>query len=37
MSYKNWEWDMKNVKIPSAWQHTTSAKREKFMRENGWL
>ena len=31
-----WVKDMIKVKIPSAWQHATVAKKEKFMRENGW-
>jgi hypothetical protein len=32
-----WEKEMVNIKIPSAWQHSTRAKRERFMRENGWI
>ena len=32
-----WEWEMINTRIPSAWQHATAAKREKFLRENDWL
>lgn len=37
LSYQEWIKDMIEVKIPSAWQHPTHAKREKFLRENGWL
>lgn len=38
-TYSKNEWikDMMEVKIPSAWQHQTNAKYEKFLRENGWL
>lgn len=29
--------DMINVKIPSAWQHNTPGKRERFLRRHGWI
>ncbi len=37
LSYNEWVKDMVKTKIPSAWQHTTHAKRDKFLRENGWI
>mgnify|MGYP001557842997 CR=1 FL=1 len=37
VSHAQWVYDMKNVKIPTAWQHDTRAKRERFMRQNGWM
>ena len=36
ISKEHWEWDMVNVKIPTAWQHPTRDKKERFMKENGW-
>ena len=36
MNYQEWVKHMAEVIIPSAWQHNTSAKRDKFLRENGW-
>lgn len=32
-----WEQDMIQIKIPSAWQHTTQSKKNKFLREHGWI
>jgi hypothetical protein len=34
--WEQWKYNMIHTRIPSAWQHTNNAKREKFMRENGW-
>ena len=34
---KRWEWEMINIRIPSAWQHATQHKKELFMKENGWV
>lgn len=31
-----WEKEMVYIHIPSAWQHPTDAKRERFLREYGW-
>ena len=36
MTQSQWIADMKIVKIPTAWQHPTNTKRDKFMKENGW-
>lgn len=33
---EQWEADMILIKIPSAWQHTTKSKYDKFLREHGW-
>lgn len=35
-SMSDWAKDMVKVKIPSAWQHQTNAKYQKFLKENGW-
>jgi hypothetical protein len=32
-----WNKEMIQVRIPSAWQHATQAKYQKFLRENGWV
>lgn len=32
-----WDDDMVKIKIPSAWQHNTDAKRNRFLKENGWI
>lgn len=32
-----WEQEMIIIRIPSAWQHSTHAKRDKFLRDNGWV
>lgn len=37
MSWEEWVTDMVETKIPTAWQPPTHAKRDKFLRENGWL
>lgn len=34
---EEWIRDMIETKIPTAWQHPTDAKKDKFLRENGWL
>jgi hypothetical protein len=34
---ERWEKEMIEIRIPSAWQHTTHAKRDKFLKENGWI
>jgi hypothetical protein len=36
-NYGEWKLDMIHIKIPSAWQHTSEVKRQKFLRENGWI
>lgn len=37
ISVNEWKNDMIHRKIPSAWQHQTQAKYQKFLRENGWV
>lgn len=34
---EKWEQEMVSIRIPSAWQHPTNVKRDKFMREYGWI
>lgn len=34
---ETWEQDMIQVKIRSAWQHATQAKKNKFLRQHGWI
>jgi len=34
---EHWEYDMIHVKIPSAWQHSTQRKLNKFLKKNGWI
>lgn len=34
---ERWEKEMIHIRIPSAWQHPTQAKKEKFMKEHGWI
>lgn len=36
-SWTNYRQDMIETKIPAAWQHPVLSKREKFLRENGWI
>lgn len=36
-NYGEWKLDMIRVKVPSAWQHNSAAKRIRFLKENGWL
>lgn len=36
MTRSQWINDMLITKIPTAWQHPTNAKRDRFLRENGW-
>lgn len=35
--WKTWKWEMVNIRIPSAWQHPTQPKQDKFLKENGWV
>jgi len=37
VSFENWKRKMIEVHIPSAWQHPTIPKRDKFLKENGWI
>lgn len=37
LTWGEWVKDMIEVKIPSAWQHPTIPKRERFLKENGWI
>jgi len=37
ISFDEWAKEMIKIKIPSAWQHTTHAKRDRFLKENGWI
>jgi hypothetical protein len=36
-NFNVWKTDMIKIKIPTAWQHKSQVKREKFLRENGWI
>lgn len=36
ITWEQWVKDM-IFKIESAWQHSTNSKKEKFLRENGWI
>ena len=35
--WQRWKTEMIKIRIPTAWQHPTVAKKEKFMKEHGWL
>lgn len=37
ISFPDWQKQMVKKFIPIAWQHPNPAKREKFLRENGWI
>ena len=37
MTFQEYLSDMLITKIPTAWQHPTNAKRDRFLRENGWV
>jgi hypothetical protein len=36
-SWEVWSNEIVRYKVPVAWQHPTHAKRDKFLRENGWI
>ena len=37
INYAEWKLEMIHIKVPSAWQHNSQVKRDKFLRENGWI
>jgi hypothetical protein len=37
VTFEQWVKDMIYIRIPSAWQHPTNVKRDRFLKENGWI